>query len=1284
MFKSLRTNNGTQAALGNPQTQSPEVVPVATSAHDTVIDTQVLTSTSNHSSDTMKLVTSPTLAVLALAVVNDPKMIMPACAPAKFNRINATGISQLPTDLDQGMLDQAATKIKQFQPYEQLTGISQERPEIVMMTNFLPVFDGDSLHGDHNFLTALESNGVNTFMTNAGKFIDVQYQLSRLRQDNVIQHFQGLRQYFSPVQQFFDQQHAEFTHSMEDLQDTATFLLTIVRNMSKLRDILDLHHEFHLVDPVTIISILAGLLITDSQDTDGIIDFTQRNLPLKYTLMDNLIRLGYSEAAVRQTFSSTKLWLQMLIELKQIIQHHSPEFLDQLPTDQSADVGALSLTPPRNDFFDFKSRTFIVDNVSDLENMSLDDLPRVTKQLGDAYKNFYTNVNFHSDEAKIAALVNLISHEFKYSVGLSTQDAQLALVNQYAYATNTDSSNHTVFDFVFGIFGKSVTDVAATIKQSLAGLSQRITPSPDRDVTTPIVVLPFETRFLETTNGTITPGSTHYVEELLNTEGKAFNVGHLIELANSFDSQTTSLNTLLATMNLAAIGPAIPTDPIVAGFKSTLNSGTAFANYLISNFVNVVTDFEQPNDPLAAFYTLATQNPQLKALMFLLALLRMTQSTGGEFPSDSGNIGPLMDQLAQQIGELAYSSTVTIDANKTPSDTISVDRDAIIVALKGDGLPKIIDSVMLTFWNVLGSEHALTSDFKTLYSGQLDTVMMMAMFDLICDFVARYSGQSVLGTYQSKTQDTLGIEYFIISHKDEDYTVSTNAVTSKLDQESALLQQLLYGTFSIMIRLGNATKGYLNFFNSPTSLQKLDHVASTINNVDLLKMFMSEQQIMMFVSTVSDLMDRLNGGSAITNSEAETNAEQVKILDDSIVSPKLRDALYRVMSSSEFTTKKGNNKRILTLGIPFGFSKNLHQTSESSRTLLNDKANDIINVLVYKVDIENSDLVFKPQHFLFELSRFPVRSDKNYLDLASSTDALEPIWSIPTRDYSGINSDIQYAISRVGDVTEGKPTAFDDDQYSFLSAGDRAELLRNHVMSLLLESYIRLLTGISTADYHFDMTPPPPRYAPPNMIKLMVDSTMHLMNQRTTVVASTPGLTNGKLFAPTFKPPIVTNQGTPTFLNNDSQGFESFASGPAPDSSVSLKAMDTRQSFNAYHDLKTINSFSSMVTSVSDGTTVVKRFMSPKQFDRVFNIIVDPDEFEVDVVKTMASPLGKDALAQLIQQGKVVTLDKQFTLRPDVEVFDLEQYKFIEKDKNESDLTFDKYFVVVETYDGTQ
>ena len=117
---------------------------------------------------------------------------------------------------------------------------------------------------------------------------------------------------------------------------------------------------------------------------------------------------------------------------------------------------------------------------------------------------------------------------------------------------------------------------------------------------------------------------------------------------------------------------------------------------------------------------------------------------------------------------------------------------------------------------------------------------------------------------------------------------------------------------------------------------------------------------------------------------------------------------------------------------------------------------DMINVVVYKVDVLNSDIIYLPKKFMFELSRFPVRNENWILNLEeNSIDKIAS--SIPTRDSADINASPIYDPGQL------------DDTYSFLSFGEKKDLLRNHALSFLYEVYVKLLTGISVADHQFDV-----------------------------------------------------------------------------------------------------------------------------------------------------------------------------------------------------------------------
>jgi hypothetical protein len=136
-----------------------------------------------------------------------------------------------------------------------------------------------------------------------------------------------------------------------------------------------------------------------------------------------LIRLGYKGDVVEKTFSSTKIWLQLLYELKQILTYHSAEFLDQTPTGPATDTSSFALTKSKYDRFSYAARVGAIDVINDLKYMKLDATANVINQLENVYKNVYTNVHMSSDEIRIAAIANLLSQEFKYSAGLGTKEA---------------------------------------------------------------------------------------------------------------------------------------------------------------------------------------------------------------------------------------------------------------------------------------------------------------------------------------------------------------------------------------------------------------------------------------------------------------------------------------------------------------------------------------------------------------------------------------------------------------------------------------------------------------------------------------------------------------------------------------------------------------------------------------------------------------------------------------------------------------------------------------------
>lgn len=83
------------------------------------------------------------------------------------------------------------------------------------------------------------------------------------------------------------------------------------------------------------------------------------------------------------------------------------------------------------------------------------------------------------------------------------------------------------------------------------------------------------------------------------------------------------------------------------------------------------------------------------------------------------------------------------------------------------------------------------------------------------------------------------------------------------------------------------------------------------------------------------------------------------------------------------------------------------------------------------------------------------------------------------------------------------------------------------------------------------------------------------------------------------------------------------------------------------------------------GKTQSQRITSPKVFERIFNLAVDPDDFEIDVSKTLETNAGTQMYAVITQQGLLQTPTK---------------FKNLQPSKN---IHFNQYFVTISTVGAT-
>jgi hypothetical protein len=512
-------------------------------------------------------------------------------------------------------------------------------------------------------------------------------------------------------------------------------------------------------------------------------------------------------------------------------------------------------------------------------------------------------------------------------------------------------------------------------------------------------------------------------------------------------------------------------------------------------------------------------------------------------------------------------------------------------------------------------------------------MVLMVMFDAYIAAIQRYSGMNVLSMATEVHGSRTNISILYDGRTGENAVNRSTSIANlykKLNDQNDLTYTIIKQTVNTLSTFSNRLQDFLRLFAERTRQQTLETLKSVIVDRNLLQMLLTEQQIVLFASTLNELVDRL--GTVPSDAEAVSdlsNGSLLKVIDDAAsLTPNLRAAFYGVMSQAGFSRSEAASDRVLSVGLPIEFSKRLKQyisASNSKKTPAQRKQNDIVNVCVYKIDVHNSSIVFKPQRFMFELSRFVVRNDLRYLQLPDRPTMDDIIRSIPTRDYSPLRNTVYDPLSYYKLDKSTKTYAsetFFDQSYDFLTDAQKHDILKNHIVSYMLEVYVRIMTGMTVGDHHFDLIEQPKLYDG-QIAKMLLDRL--------------------SLY--------LTDDASSTFDVSQKQ-YAAASSG-----------------------VSTISYASNVVTNMSDPVALSNRLLFPKQFDRIFNVIIDPDAFEIDVAQTCATKQGTQALEQAVA-GNDVTVS--------IDLTNVANYSYAERKRNGGDLRMEKYFVTIETYGEDQ
>lgn len=1132
---------------------------------------------------------------------------------------------------------------KKFSAYEELVGISQERPEIISMVNFLPITNGNLELSD---ISDFQSSNI---LTKEGKYFLSQILANEIQASDIKFFFEKLEKVFPKVKNLLKSTTLNFSSNISNVEEIANFLFNIVEYVESLRENLDLRNTIYQISDQNKNDVSTSINKNNINTSKGLLsNTTALQSILRPNIFSLLENFGFNKSNVAN-FSSTKLWIQTLHELKSCLLNYSDNFNEEKSAKKLSDKNAFNTLIEEKKYFSISADINPIEFFAGVEADPLVDLS--VSFVTNAWKNIYRNLKHSDSEFVICNLLNYCSKELKYSNALSDKTSISALT---AEGYQLSSINDDIFSFIVGDTSFSLDKIQQSdVNNTLTNLAFSI-PEPT------IATLTFETRYIENQKAVYTPGYEYFVNSIYDVKNAELNLEKFNLLLDKLNKSTSRARNLLSSLEV--IEESNNVDILAAQSRSTVYNIDSFFSYFVSNICDNAgkTNAKILADDVAAIYTLAKKDQELKSLLFLSTLFRSILEAESEtfalkfikkeLTLSPNSLNRIIDLIVQRVVKI---SNATDSANKQYTKMTIADLKQSLK--KGTYTTKIVDD-FLKFYYTNFNEDAFV-DGKTKFRQVQDTAILMSLFDVCVNCISEFSNKSIKSVVVSPTQAKQLIE-FVFETKNKNNLDKIKSIKTRLTNEVNIQKNSVSFVFETLTKLQqnfNLTKTLITSAEAKETFKKINNA---LNNGMLFKSLMNEQQLHLIISNLKDVVE-------ISKTKKDINSEEAfDIIDESIVDAKLKNALLTTFSDIKFNEANGFNKKIVSVGVPCGFTKNLNLKSKDGfNTFSKEKTEkDIITINVHKVDLQNPDLVYSPIKFLFELSRFPVRNSNYYSEVSSNASLVDICSSIPTRDFSqslATDSGVYYYNKDNSVNSKTKKPAFANSSYSFLSSKQKEEIAVNHVLSFLYEVYIKIMTNVNISDYSFALDPQKILKINPDVLKDISGNYLDLIKnhtQKTSVNKSSLKLFSG-----------ITN----TIQNNNSlSGFKKDANLLSQNNTSVQKNLTQKTADTYLHGLKILDSVSKLTTTLMNDFALIKTLISPKKFDRVFHVMVDPDDFDINYNETIKTAQGKMALEQLIARGDVVQMSNN------------KSFKYKDRTKTQDDIVLEKYFVSIETFGG--
>lgn len=297
-------------------------------------------------------------------------------------------------------------------------------------------------------------------------------------------------------------------------------------------------------------------------------------------------------------------------------------------------------------------------------------------------------------------------------------------------------------------------------------------------------------------------------------------------------------------------------------------------------------------------------------------------------------------------------------------------------------------------------------------------------------------------------------------------------------------------------------------------------------------------------------------------------------------------ALDYLLASPDFSSRTSENKRIVVTAIPTGLINNEKRYVEKSFGEINRSG--MLEVIVNRKDHELDDLIFKEKVFLFDPQLFVTPDSFGDFNAQRVTVDSDAALSIAKR--------VKFLLcDRDGTSLLSYADVRSNPRYSALSSSQVNEVLRNTVLSYLLETYTFKLCGSL-----FD-----------EVISLPIDDS-----------TSQEGLAALSSLANAGLPDVI--------LPTAGQISSLLGSDGEVNMAANVNGLTTG-------DKELIAALTSSFLMRNDNLT--DRVLLRSKFDRVLTVIVDPDDFEVDVSASIKQNgrAARSMIQSLRKQGLLIS-----------------------------------------------